>query len=72
MQVDEPVGTFALRLSRLMDERGLSQNALARLLGMDRSETVWRWANAQSEPSYVMLRRLRDALDCTYEDLFVG
>lgn len=55
-----------------MDERGLSQNALARRLGMDRSETVWRWANAQSEPSYVMLRRLKDALGCTYEDLFVG
>lgn len=72
MQADEPVGTFALRLCRLMDERGLSQNALARLLGMGRSETVWRWANAQSEPSYVMLRRLRTALGCTYDELFEG
>lgn len=67
---DEPFGSFSLRLTNLMSERGLNQNELARMLGMDRSETVWRWVNARGEPSYIMLRRLHDALGCTYEELF--
>jgi len=69
---DEPVGAFAMRLSRLMRERGLNQSTLSQLLGLDRSQTVYRWANAKSEPSYIMLRRLRAVLDCAYEELFEG
>lgn len=70
MTTDEPVGSFGMRLHRLMSERGLSQGKLARMLGLSRSETVWRWVNARGEPSYIMLRRLHDALGCTYKELF--
>lgn len=72
MTQDEPVGAFAMRLSRLMRERGLNQSTLSQLLGLDRSQTVYRWANAKSEPSYIMLRRLKSVLGCTYEELFEG
>ena len=72
MTTDEPVGAFAMRLSRLMRERGFNQSTLSRLLDLGRSQTVYRWVNAKSEPSYIMLRRLKSVLGCTYEELFEG
>lgn len=72
MVADEQVGAFGLRLYRLLAERGMSQRALARELGMDNPETVWRWVNGKCEPTYIMLRRIKAALGCTYEELFEG
>lgn len=68
----EQVGAFGLRLYRLLDERDMSQRALARELGIDNPGTVWRWVNGKCEPTYIMLRRLRAVLGCTYEELFEG
>lgn len=67
---DEPVGTFAKRLRRLMDERGLTQYSLTKRLGYDSDATVWRLVHAKSEPGYMLMRRLKKALDCEYKDLF--
>lgn len=72
MTAEEPVGSFGRRLSRLMRERGLSQIGLARLMGLSRSEAVHRWVHGETEPTYIMLRRLREALGCTYDELFEG
>lgn len=71
MVADEHVGAFGLRLYRLLAERGMSQRALTRELGMDNPGTVWRWVNGKSEPTYIMLRRIKAALGCSYEELFV-
>ena len=67
---DEPKGLFGKRLERLMKERGMSQYELARRMGYDRSQIVWRFIHGKNEPSYIVLRRLKAALGCEYKDLF--
>lgn len=70
VEEDEPYGLFGKRLRRLMKERHLSQVELARRMGYDRSQIVWRFIHAKVEPTYMTLRRLKAALDCEYRDLF--
>ena len=70
MPEDEPKGTFAKRLARLMKKYGYNQCSLARSLGHDGPGSVHRWVHAGSEPRYITLKRLKEALGCTYDELF--
>lgn len=71
----EPKGTFARRLRRLMDERGLTQAELGRRMYANdpyvnnRTRAINSWLRERTEPTYQSLRLLRDALGCTWEEL---
>lgn len=62
---------FGKRLSRLMQERGISAFSLAWFVGVH-VNTVRGWLNGRHTPRIEQLPALRIALDCTYEDLIEG
>lgn len=74
----EPRGTFARRLARLMEERGLTQAELGRRMHEEdpyvgnQTREINNWLKARSEPTYQSLRLLRSALGCTWEELMEG
>jgi len=60
---------LANRLNQLRSERGLTQAALAELVGVSR-KTVNTVENGVFIPSTVVALRLARALDCRVEDIF--
>lgn len=60
---------LANRLNQLRSERGLTQAALAELVGVSR-KTVNTVENGVFIPSTVVALRLAKALDCRVEDIF--
>lgn len=70
---DEPYGTFAKRLVRLMEERHMTQVELGRRIeSPSTNKVVGHWVHARSEPTYASLKRLKAALGCTWEELMEG
>lgn len=54
-------GTFAELLNQSLRDRGLSQRAFARELGV-RQQTVSKWSRGTASPRVVMLRRVAEIL----------
>lgn len=54
---DEPIYDFGIRLRQLREDRGLSQAALARKLGVSK-ETVYRYENNVQTPSLERAKQL--------------
>ncbi len=69
MVSDEPKGTFGRRLKRIMKERGITQKGLAAHMDVANPYSVWRWVKGEVEPSYVMLKRMKAVLGCTWDEL---
>ena len=62
-------GHVELRLKKVMDERGISRNQLAKLIDA-RFEVVGKWYKGEVEKMDLdILARICYALDCTTEDL---
>ncbi len=53
---------FAEALTQLLHERGMSQNALARILGLS-SSAVSYWITGQTQPSRENVQAIEDELD---------
>ena len=60
---------FAQKLKRLMAERGLTQQQLARKLGVSQP-TVSAILKGEHKPQPKTLKRLATAMDCSIEDLW--
>lgn len=59
---------FHIRLQSLMASRKLTQSELARRMGVGRvCVNYWYWGI--NEPSIGTLRRMRDVLKCSWEEL---
>lgn len=65
--------TFAENLRRMLDERGMSQWALGRLINpvcpKSGQSAVHSWCRGRTKPTYDSLIDLRAALGCTWEEL---
>lgn len=59
---------FTENLKNLRKSKGLSQTALAKLLGVDQ-RTVSAWENGVCEPSFELLARLCEIFDETFDGL---
>lgn len=59
---------FSANLRRLMDERGLTQTELARLIGV-KPWTVWKYLDGQNEPSLARLEEIATALSTSVAKL---
>lgn len=59
---------FTENLKNLRKSKGMSQAALAKLLGVDQ-RTVSAWENGICEPSFVLLAKLCEIFEETYDDL---
>lgn len=65
----EDYGTIQLRLKEVMDERGLTRNHLARLIGV-RFEVVDKWyRNRLEKVDLDMLARICCVLNCSVSDI---
>lgn len=61
--------TLARNIVRYRKRRGLTQRALARLLGVT-FQAVSKWETGRSTPDISMLPLLAEAFDCTLDELF--
>lgn len=52
-----------------MKKKGWSLYKLAQELELTQ-QTVYSWANGRTQPSYINMDKLCDALDCSLSDLF--
>lgn len=59
---------FTENLKNLRKSKGMSQAALAKLLGVDQ-RTVSAWENGICEPSFVLLAKLCEIFEETYDSL---
>jgi transcriptional regulator with XRE-family HTH domain len=59
---------FTENLKNLRKSKGMSQAALAKLLGVDQ-RTVSAWENGICEPSFVLLAKLCEIFEETYDGL---
>ena len=59
---------FTENLKNLRKGKGMSQAALAKLLGVDQ-RTVSAWENGICEPSFVLLAKLCEIFEETYDGL---
>lgn len=62
---------LAEKIRSLRKEKNLTQEALATLLGVERT-TVTMWESGQNTPPTKYLVTLADALGCTLDDLLRG
>jgi transcriptional regulator with XRE-family HTH domain len=62
---------FGLRLGKIISERGLNPNSLAKLIGKKHG-TVWPYINDGRIPEAPILHRLSVALGVTMEYLLTG
>jgi transcriptional regulator with XRE-family HTH domain len=60
-----------MQLTRFLERRGLTQQALADALDIPRN-TVWRWVNGKATPSAEMLQRLADYFNVSVDELLNG
>ena len=68
--LDKPVKErFAMRLKEIRDDRGLSQAALARKLGVSQS-TVGGWETCKREPTLEGIEDIADILGVTIDFMF--
>lgn len=56
------------RFAQLRKEKGIKQDALARMLGVARS-TVAMWCSGRNDPSHEYLKKLADILGCSTDYL---
>lgn len=54
--------TFACRLSEVIDERGISQQKAADLVGVNQS-MMWFYCNARAEPRFAALTSIAKEFD---------
>jgi len=59
------------RIIQLRSERNLSQNQLAKIMGISR-QAVSKWENGQSTPDAIKMIKLADVLDTDVEYLTTG
>lgn len=59
---------FAANLRSLRTSKGLTQSALAKMLGVDK-RTVSAWENKVCEPSFSMLAKLCEIFDETFDNI---
>lgn len=59
---------FTENLKNLRKSKGMSQATLAKLLGVDQ-RTVSAWENGICEPSFVLLAKLCEIFEETYDSL---
>lgn len=63
--------TFCLNLRKQMLRAGVTQAMLAKRVGVGRPCVHnWYWGN--TEPGIVSLRKIKNALGCTFDDLLGG
>ena len=62
------MGAKKKSLVDLRQEAGLTQEALATMLGVDHV-TVWRWEKNDRQPSLYQLQPLAESLRCRIEDI---
>lgn len=60
--------TFTSRLLSLAAKEGMTIRALARVSGVS-ANTIGNYINGHSAPTLPRLRKLKDALDCTWDEL---
>jgi plasmid maintenance system antidote protein VapI len=60
-----------VQLSRFLERRGLTQQALADALDIPKN-TVWRWVNEKVTPSAEMLQRLASYFNVSVDELLNG
>lgn len=65
------MGAFAKLLTRLREKTGLTMYALAKRAGLSH-QAMSQLEAAKREPSWETIRRLRNALSCSYDDLDDG
>ena len=61
---------FTENLKNLRKSKGLSQAALAKLLGVDQ-RTVSAWENGVCEPSFELLARLCEIFEETFDGILL-
>lgn len=61
---------FTENLKNLRKSKGLSQTALAKLLGVDQ-RTVSAWENGVCEPSFELLARLCEIFEETFDGILL-
>jgi predicted transcriptional regulator len=59
---------FARNLNRLIAERGMTPAQFRERSGIN-GTTVYEYLNGTHVPSYAMLRRIRAAIGCTWDEL---
>ena len=59
---------FARNLRKLMAERDMSAKQFSRASGINHA-SVYDYLNGRHEPNCPMLRRIRAALGCTWDEL---
>lgn len=57
------------KIKKLRMRSGLSQIALARLLGFKSQQVISRWECNDNEPDVDSIRKLKHIFNCTYEEL---
>ena len=61
-------GTIARNLRRLLYKRGMSVKQFSRASGIN-APSVYDYLNGRHEPNCQMLRRIRETLGCTWDEL---
>ncbi|SDH81418.1 helix-turn-helix domain-containing protein [Halanaerobium congolense] len=59
---------FGKNLKKARKNKGFTQNDLAEIVGVKRS-TIAGYESKNQEPSYKILRKISDALDCSIDSL---
>lgn len=63
---------FGLRIKELREEKNLSQDALAKILGKSGKQVIGNWEGGRAMPSLTDLPALADALGTTSDYLLRG
>lgn len=58
-----------MKIKTLRQARGISQQAFANQLGVDRS-TVTKWETGRAEPRCAIVPRIAEALHCSIDELY--